>query len=311
MDEIKNTATSPQTTSIFLESTVLSALSAVILIIVSAVIGTSDLLFLVVWLAVTANILVTVYKIKIGLRKTIATLFSHNSFIFDFLNKKSALQWFLSFLIAIGSALSFLLLLKLLFLKHTFIEVVFVLVLPVYLYQLFYSKNFKYDSASHLRSDAGQETVSLILNIFTKALLMTFFMSLAFSFLDTYSFYINQKDFINFGEIAQQHAIPLNENGGFYSRATINFIVIVDSFTAAALNELLSFYEVDKDTLSPLFFGLASLLMNMIKLLPFNIAYLFIVLTLQYHLMAPAYQLITKLIIKIKSKFFANDQHNA
>lgn len=242
--------------------------------------GLSDLLFVILWATTMATIFYQVLKIKNGLRRAMKHIFDSNSLAYKFFDKKSILQLIISLLLGFLVSLSFLVTLKLLTLKHGLFPTLFVLLIPAIF--LYISKDSKFTSSlgENMKDIETQEIVAHTSELLIKAVFIAFCIAFIFSTLDTLNFYNSDVGFFNFAEKAYDQSIKLG-SGGHYARSIINFVVILDNFTLAATNELIKALGYEKTTITPVLFLAISFVINLLKLIPFCIAYVFIILSLK------------------------------
>lgn len=265
-------------------SFVLLLLTAAYFWFLAIVPGQSDWLFGVLWLTTALTIFYQAFKIKTGLRSAMKDVFDSNSLVYRFLAKKSIIQFAISVFLGCVVSLSFLVTLKLLTLKHELPPTLIVLLLPVIYLSFSRGSGAALSLGKNMKDAQAQEVVAYTSEIFIKAVMIALYIALVFSALDTIDFYQSKVGFFNFAEEAAKQAIPLN-SGGHYARTIINFVLILDNFTLAATNELLKALGLEKTTFTPLWFLLISFIFNLLKFIPFCIAYIFVVLSLQSKLL--------------------------
>lgn len=250
-----------------------------ILLFTSRTVGSSDLLTFLLLIIVWLLIFSYVNDIRQNLRHMLMVVGNEDSLVRGFFSKRSILIGTTSFVGALFVSISFLVTLKILTIKHGLIVTLLALILPT-----FFTYTIGRDTAKiiseQISSKEGRVAVDKLIKVAIRASILTVITAVIFSMLDTVSFYLNKINFFDFSTVAEQQAIPWSESGK-YTRLPINFMIIVSSFESASINEFVVAIGVSKDSLSPLYYWLISLFFNILKLLPFSIAYYFIVLSIR------------------------------
>lgn len=264
----------------FVKNTILFVLTVSTFVALAMIPGRSDTLFFMSWMLICIIICVRIYNLRSGLRSIKKQVFQKGSVLHDFFSRRSLFQLVISVFLAFLVSLAFLVTLKLLVLKHGIYQVLIPMLLPVLFLQKTRNKLYSFSVEDNMSEEGAKTTVAELVDIFSKAGTIALFISILFSVLDVYTFYQSTYVLTNFISHAANHAIPLNE-GGHIARALVNISIIVDAFNMAIINELLSVFEYDKTSISPLLFFLFAFSFNTLKLIPFCVSYIFIVSILQ------------------------------
>lgn len=259
---------------------ILFILTASTFVALAMIPGQSDILFAASWLLICIIMCIRIYNLRSGLRSIKKQIFQEGSFFHNFFSRKNLFQLIVSVLLAVFVSMVFLVTLKMLVLKHGMFQVLIPMLLPVLFLQKTRDNLYSFSAEDSMSEEEAKKTVAELVDIITRAGMIALFISLLFSILDVFAFYQSTYGFSNFVSHAANHAIPLND-GGHYARALVNISVVADAFNMALINELFNVFGFDKTSISPLLFFLLVFPFNMLKLLPFCVAYIFIVTMLQ------------------------------
>lgn len=279
-DEFKDHMEEPQDITWIAETSLLVVLATVYFTVLAYILGRSDIWFLVFWIFTFLTIIYQATKIRHGLRNMLKDPFSTTSPVHKFFSRKSFIQSVVSVIVTIGVSLSFLITLKLLALKYGFVATIFILSMPVVIIFMAKEARLTFSLESHLRDEDSKKFMGFAIDLFTKATMMAAFVALVFSCIDAIEFYkIKDINFFNFADEAAKKAISLGD-GGHKVRTLVNFMVIIDTFTFAAVNQLMDALSIDKDSIGSTLFLFIIFFVNLVKLMPFCIAYVFVVFSL-------------------------------
>lgn len=243
------------------------------------ILGKHDYLSIALWVFNFYIIFSKFYSIRSNLRSMTKANFNEDTIIYRFFNKKSVLQLFITIFFSAIMSLGFLITLKTLMLKHGVTVTLVALLIPSLILQLSNSK-LTFSIEDQFKDNQGKQAIADLLEIWIKGFTLTVTIAIIFSILDTFTFYMNHLDLINFSILAEEKAIDWSESGKI-SRLPINLIIIQDSFSSALINQVLMSADIQKTALSPFWFWIITFIFSLFKLLPFSIAYLATILTIQ------------------------------
>lgn len=259
----------------------------------NAVVGLNDyfMLGLAIFIAyITQSVII---EFQMGSRHMLADHFKLDSELNQVLRKPGIFAFILSSIAAFILAASFLAFMKGLILQHGFFVISIMLFVSAIIIYKFLSENLESkDAGIDDNPSLEKERLETIIhrNVVTGTshyanfafrlvvigVVLNIVFALLFTAFDTAYFIGADVTLANFDQHVLQKAIGFSEHNT-YSRALLNAYLLMDSFKLAIVNSLLDMFMTTTEKLDNFyFFYFFTLLLNIIKLIPFSVSFVFL-----------------------------------
>lgn len=263
----------------------LGLLVAVICFLTHATVGFNDyfLLGFAIFIAyLTQSVII---EFQMGSRYLIADHFNKDSEFSHVLRKPGLIAYTLSSIAAFILAITFLSFAKGLIIKQGFFPVLIILfVLSFLLYGFLVDNGKSLKTHESLEKSINEHVVkdtayfaNFSFKIVIISIAINLIFALAFSAFDTANFIFSNVTLADFDEHTVKQSLAYS-NYNTYSRALINGYLLMDNFKLALVNQLLDvFYTTENRMNSFYLFYFLTLLLNIVKMIPFSIGFVFII----------------------------------
>lgn len=227
-----------------------------------------------------------VFSLRKGMRAIVKDNFTEKSLPYRWFNRNGFVQIVISCAAGLIMSLAFVMLLKGLTLKHSFLLVSGALIVSGFLTGLFKSHDTKFNSGIMVTKHAN-DTMAEVVHIFVNIIVFTLVLAAITSAKDTHIFFLNEAAFGNFSEIAYRDSIASNGQNDI-GRALVNLGLIFDAFRQAMINELFISIGYEKDSSKYFLFFAAILMFNFFKYLSLSAAFVLITISARKHVLDKA-----------------------
>lgn len=226
-----------------------------------------------------------IFSLRKGMRAVVRANFVEDSIPYRWFNKNGVIQITISLLAAFTFSAAFVVILKSLTLKHSFVVIAVAVFISGWVTGLFRSKSI--ERTSHdvpMKDKESQTAVAKMFSLFTTVIVFTIVLAAVTSAKDTHVFFVNNAEFGNFSEIAYENAIKANGDNNL-GRALVNLSLILEAFRQATINEFFIALGLEKDSAKYFWFFAFIFLFNFFKLVSFSAAFVLLAISARDHIL--------------------------
>ncbi len=245
----------------------------------------SDILLGLLTLLNLALLTWIIFSLRKGMRAVVRANFVEDSIPYKWFNRNGLVQITISILAALTFAAAFVIILKSLTLKHSFMVIAVAVFVSGWATGLFRSKSI--EKATHdipMKDKESQTAVARVFSLFTTVIVFTVILAAVTSAKDTHVFFINNAEFGNFSEIAYESSIKAN-NDNDVGRALVNLSLILEAFRQATVNEFFIALGLEKDSTKYFWFFAFIFFFNFFKLVSFSAAFVLLTISARDHIL--------------------------
>jgi|GEM_PF-5680587 len=226
-----------------------------------------------------------IFSIRKGIRAVVKANFVEGSLPYRWFNRNGVIQIVIALLASLTFAVAFVVILKSLTLRHSFLVIAIAIFISGWITGLFRSKSIeRANGEGTFKDKESQAAVSNIFSIFVSVIVFTVVLAAATTAKDTHVFFINNAEFGNFSEIAYESSIDANGNNDV-GRALVNLSLILEAFRQATVNEFFIALGLEKDSAKYFWFFSFIFVFNFFKLASFSAAFVLITVSARDHVL--------------------------